>query len=125
MEHLGKLDGIRIIVNLDISGNHDQNGVVTGRMHIQRLDLVAALLKRECGKLIDNARDSLEALAFKGKQRLFAIQTLQVGPVRVENRVVMPHEGLANLVHVSHCPASLNNLRFRKARLQSIQPPPI
>lgn len=101
VEHLGVSLGVLLLVNQQLTGDHDQNVAVwRGRLGIQGGDSVGNLGEWQGGEFLDNVLCSLQLGGLKGQHGLVPVQGGQLGPVGVELLVVEVAELGGNGVEV-------------------------
>lgn len=86
---------------LKVAGNKNKHPSSRTRgLAIDGGDMVLALLERQAGELSSDALGALEFLALECKHRRILVEVSKPGPIGVERRVIVLHEGLRHSVWI-------------------------
>lgn len=88
---------------LEVAADEDEHAAGgAGGLAVDGGDGVLALLEGEGRELSDDARGTLDLLAFEGEHRGLLVEIGEAGPVGIEGGVVVLHERLRHRVRI-HC----------------------
>lgn len=102
MEQLRVSLGVLLLVDEQLTGNHDENiSVLRGRLGVQCGDSVAHLGEWQAGQLLNDGLGALDLVRLERKHRVVTVQVSELLSVLVELVVVEGAELLCESVEVN------------------------